>query len=336
MLAWRPSRPESSATTRASEPDGPPRSCRCASTSSTPTCRWRSTRCWRPWPACCSSPVRTSPTSRSFGARAVSASWRSACRSVPAGHGWSSSCWWRAPFSPSLSTAVGVALAVVGMRALVAMAPPGTPFLDDVGLDGRVLVAAIAAGAVAMVIAGVIPAVLASSMRTTAALRDGSAGGRLVAPRIAAAQRPRRGRDHRRRGAGQRLGAPDPQLRPADPRRSRRDPGSRGERKDRHSGRALRHAGPPAAVRRDAGRTSRRQPRHRARRPHVVRPGGRRRLRARPDVRGGRASDAGGWLGRAARAVEHRDPWLLLHARASVCGRVATSTRAIPPTAGPS
>ena len=75
-----------------------------------------------------------------------------------------------------LSTAVGVALAVAGMRALVAMAPPGTPFLDDVGLDGRVLVAAIAAGAVAMAIAGVIPAVLASSMRLTAALRDGSAG----------------------------------------------------------------------------------------------------------------------------------------------------------------
>ena len=75
-----------------------------------------------------------------------------------------------------LSTAVAVALAVVGMRALVAMAPPGTPFLDDVGLDGRVLIAAIAAGAVALVIAGVIPAVIASSMRTTAALRDGSAG----------------------------------------------------------------------------------------------------------------------------------------------------------------
>jgi putative ABC transport system permease protein len=75
-----------------------------------------------------------------------------------------------------LSTAVAVALAVVGMRALVAMAPPGTPFLDDVGLDGRVLIAAIAAGALALVIAGVIPAVIASSMRTTAALRDGSAG----------------------------------------------------------------------------------------------------------------------------------------------------------------
>ena len=75
-----------------------------------------------------------------------------------------------------VSTAAGVALAVVGMRALVAMAPPGTPFLDDVGLDGRVLVAAIAGGAVAMVIAGVIPAVLASSIRATAALRDGSAG----------------------------------------------------------------------------------------------------------------------------------------------------------------
>ena len=75
-----------------------------------------------------------------------------------------------------LSTAVGVALAVVGMRALVMMAPPGTPFLDDVGLDGRVLSAALAASVLAMMIAGVIPAVLASSMRTTVALREGSAG----------------------------------------------------------------------------------------------------------------------------------------------------------------
>ena len=74
------------------------------------------------------------------------------------------------------STIAGVALAVIGMRALVAIAPPGTPFLDDVGVDGRVLMAAIAAGAVAMLIAGVIPAVLASTLRTTAAaLRDGSA-----------------------------------------------------------------------------------------------------------------------------------------------------------------
>jgi putative ABC transport system permease protein len=76
----------------------------------------------------------------------------------------------------ALSTALGAALAVVGMRALVAMAPPGTPFLDDVGLDGRALVVAIAAGAITLVIAGLIPAVLASATRTTAALRDGSAG----------------------------------------------------------------------------------------------------------------------------------------------------------------
>jgi putative ABC transport system permease protein len=75
-----------------------------------------------------------------------------------------------------LSTVAGVGLGVAGMRALVAMAPPGTPFLDDVGLDGRVLIAAMAAGAAAMVIAGVVPAILASSMRATAALRDGSAG----------------------------------------------------------------------------------------------------------------------------------------------------------------
>ena len=75
-----------------------------------------------------------------------------------------------------ISTVAGVALSVVGMRALVAMAPPGTPFLDDVSLDGRVLTGAIAAGAVAMAIAGVIPAVLAASLRTAAALRDGSAG----------------------------------------------------------------------------------------------------------------------------------------------------------------
>lgn len=75
-----------------------------------------------------------------------------------------------------LGTAGGIALAVVGMRALVAMAPPGTPFLDDVGLNGRVLLAAIAAAGIALLIAGVIPALMTSSMRTAAALRDGSAG----------------------------------------------------------------------------------------------------------------------------------------------------------------
>jgi predicted permease len=76
----------------------------------------------------------------------------------------------------ALSTAVGLAFAAAGMQALVAMAPPGTPFLDDVVLNGRVLAAAIAAATVAMVVAGAVPAVLASSTRTTAALRDGSAG----------------------------------------------------------------------------------------------------------------------------------------------------------------
>jgi putative ABC transport system permease protein len=75
-----------------------------------------------------------------------------------------------------LSTAVGVALARLGMRALVDMAPQGTPFLDDVRLDGRVLMVAVTAGALAMMIAGVIPALLASSTRMTAALRDGSGG----------------------------------------------------------------------------------------------------------------------------------------------------------------
>jgi putative ABC transport system permease protein len=76
----------------------------------------------------------------------------------------------------ALSTGVGVVLAVAGMRALVTMAPPGTPFLDDVTLDARVVLAAIAAGAVALLIAGVLPALLTSSMRLGAALRDGSAG----------------------------------------------------------------------------------------------------------------------------------------------------------------
>jgi putative ABC transport system permease protein len=76
----------------------------------------------------------------------------------------------------ALSTVVGVALAIAGMRALVIMAPPGTPFLDDVALDARVVLAAIAAGAIALLIAGVVPALLTSSMRLGAALRDGSAG----------------------------------------------------------------------------------------------------------------------------------------------------------------
>ena len=191
----------------------------------------------------------------------------------------------------ALSTAAGVALSVVGMRALVAMAPPGTPFLDDVGLDGRVLVAAIAAGAVAMVIAGVIPAVLASSMRTTAALRDGSAG----AGASRRASRLRSSLVVAEITAAVVLASGSALLIRSFARLTHVDPGVTLDRVA--SGRiaipAARYdtAGPPPAVRRDAGRTPRRQSRHRTGRPHVVRPGGWRRLRARPDVRGGRTSE---------------------------------------------
>ena len=78
----------------------------------------------------------------------------------------------------AVGVAAGVGLAYFLMPGLVAMAPQGTPFLDDVRLNGRVLLAAVVAGGVTAIIAGLVPALSsAPALQLTGALRDGSAGG---------------------------------------------------------------------------------------------------------------------------------------------------------------
>ena len=71
---------------------------------------------------------------------------------------------------------VGAALAVPAMRALVAMAPEGTPFLDAVHLNPRMLLATAAAGAIAVLISGLLPALSTSVVQLGDALRDGTGG----------------------------------------------------------------------------------------------------------------------------------------------------------------
>lgn len=75
-----------------------------------------------------------------------------------------------------VGTLAGIALAVLITKGLVAIAPAGTPFVGDIGVDGRVLLAALAAGLVAATLSGVVPAISTSAVRLGGALREGSAG----------------------------------------------------------------------------------------------------------------------------------------------------------------
>jgi putative ABC transport system permease protein len=72
-------------------------------------------------------------------------------------------------------TVAGLGLAVWMMRGIAAMAPEGTPFIDRLGLDARVAAAAAVFGALAVVIAGIIPALASSGIQLTPALKDGTA-----------------------------------------------------------------------------------------------------------------------------------------------------------------
>src|SRR6185436_5537326 len=72
--------------------------------------------------------------------------------------------------------AAGVGLAVVLMRGLVAIAPDGTPFLDAIHLDLRLLGATAAIGTVAALASGLVPAWANSAVRLGPALREGASG----------------------------------------------------------------------------------------------------------------------------------------------------------------
>jgi putative ABC transport system permease protein len=75
-----------------------------------------------------------------------------------------------------LGAAVGAGLAVLALQGLAAIAPDGTPFLDEMHMNGRVLLATTAVGAVAALLSSLVPAWSTSAVRLSGALRDGSVG----------------------------------------------------------------------------------------------------------------------------------------------------------------
>ena len=75
-----------------------------------------------------------------------------------------------------LGGAVGVAFGYWGLKALVAMAPAGTPRLNEVGLDPTVLLVSAVATILTGLLFGLVPALQLARVNHTAALGDGSRG----------------------------------------------------------------------------------------------------------------------------------------------------------------
>ena len=72
---------------------------------------------------------------------------------------------------------IGVALALVGVKALIAIAPANLPRLDDVGLDGKVLAFALVLTTLTGLLFGIAPALNASAFAVHDRLRAGGRGG---------------------------------------------------------------------------------------------------------------------------------------------------------------
>lgn len=71
-----------------------------------------------------------------------------------------------------VSAAAGLLLALGGVRALVAIAPPGIPRLAEVSIDGRVLAFTIAISVLATLLFGLVPAFQATRVDLIAALKQ--------------------------------------------------------------------------------------------------------------------------------------------------------------------
>jgi putative ABC transport system permease protein len=69
----------------------------------------------------------------------------------------------------------GALLAAWMIKGLAAMAPEGTPFIDRLGLDLRVLGMMMAVTILAVIVAGVVPAILTSRVQVAPTLKDGTA-----------------------------------------------------------------------------------------------------------------------------------------------------------------
>jgi predicted permease len=70
----------------------------------------------------------------------------------------------------------GIGLAYWMVRGLKAIAPPNTPFINDLAIDPRVLAVTMAATLLAVVLSGLLPALASARVQPGAALKDGSAG----------------------------------------------------------------------------------------------------------------------------------------------------------------
>jgi len=81
---------------------------------------------------------------------------------------------------------LGIALAEIGVRALVALSPPGLPRVDAIRLDGAVLIFALAITTCIGIVVGLVPAIHASRSDPQSGLQKGSRtniGGHQVARR---------------------------------------------------------------------------------------------------------------------------------------------------------
>lgn len=73
--------------------------------------------------------------------------------------------------------ALGISLSVIGTRALTALAPAGTPLLDQVSVDTRILAFAAAVTMLTGALFGILPALRASRTDPASALRAGGRSG---------------------------------------------------------------------------------------------------------------------------------------------------------------
>ena len=74
----------------------------------------------------------------------------------------------------AVAAVAAVALAYWGLHGLLAIAPPSAPRLQDVALDGRVLIFTAGISVIAALLAGVAPALSLARAELTPALREGS------------------------------------------------------------------------------------------------------------------------------------------------------------------
>ncbi|MGH9176513.1 MAG: hypothetical protein ACRD1H_19235, partial [Vicinamibacterales bacterium] len=71
---------------------------------------------------------------------------------------------------------LGLAVAAASIRGLLRLVPPDAPFVEQIALDSRVLLAAAAIGAFTVILIGLLPALSASGVHVMSALKEGGRG----------------------------------------------------------------------------------------------------------------------------------------------------------------